>query len=414
VRLRGNSRTAINPLMNDIFISLVESNSYIELAHLQVEGKTEGHGRIEVKDRSIVLSAITKAAEIRPGEDLKLKATARDSAIFRITGSVLSVETSQRGTFAQYLRLTVQIDEVRGRESGKDPDEDLADAPEKITSNIAIPKLFASNATTTISVGISVLNVGSTDIKSDCLVIDDNSYVLQRRDLRVTWKPQPNRNIDSGIPLLAAVAYLHGAPTWYYYQSVRTKEDEFHQLRNNLKLPVTRLTPLTERLAKPHPEHAISVIKAITRLLSEHQFREQIHDMLHNFIVGTADSVDGVAATLLSAAALEGLCRVVQGQGEKGKANQMIRDTGKDLQLPDYVIEQGLKCWERVRDTLAHGHFYRAHNRDMNAHIPRSPDENIIHDLSRISGLFHAILLKTAGYAGPVAISKFEDRQAEI
>jgi len=401
--------------MNSFFLNLVESNFPIELAHLQVEGKSEGHGRIIIDNHCILLNAITKAAPvIRPGEDLKVKTTTLDGAILHMTGFVLSSKTSQRGPSAPYVQLVAEINQVRGRKSGKDPDEDLDDAPEEITTNLAIQKLAAYNAETITTVKNSALETGETHTRRDCLVIDDEAYVLKRVDLRVTFSPRANQDISAGIPLIAAVAYLHGAPMWYYYQTVRTKKDEFHELRNHLKLPITRLTPLTDRLAETHPDHVISIIKAVERLLSEHQFREQIHDVLHNFIVGTADSVDGVAATLVAAAATEGLCRVLQGEGKRGNAGQIIRDTAKGCQLPNHLADPGLRSWERVRDTLAHGHFYRVHDRYVNPNIPRSADENVIHDLSRVSGLFHAILLKTAGYSGPVAISKFEDREAEI
>jgi len=308
----------------------------------------------------------------------------------------------------------VQIDKIRARESGKDPDENVADAPEEITSNLAIQKLAAYNAATTTTIQSSALGMGASHTIRDCLVIDDNTYVLEKHDLRITWRAQPNQDINLGIPLLAAVAYLHGAPAWHYHQTVRTKKDKFYELRNNLKLPITSLTPLTNRLADACPHHAVNVIKSVATLLSVHRFREELHDVLHNFIVGTARAVDGIAATLLAVAATEGLCRVLQGQRDRGDAKQIITDTAKALQLPDQIVDPGLTSWERVRNTLAHGHFYQAHNRYINLYKPRSANENILHDLSRVSGLFHAIFLKKARYAGQFALSKFEDREAEI
>jgi hypothetical protein len=408
-------------LMNELFIALVESNSYIELAHLEVEGKGAGHGRIELDDRSIVLTAITKAtAAIMPSEFLKVKATTLDGGILRLTGVVSSIQYSQRPSslHTEYLQLVIQTYEVRACKSGKDPDENTPKALERITSNLAIKKLATHNAATITTIQSPTLGT-SVRPKNDCLVIDENTFVVENSDLRIIWKPQSNQDINSGIPLLAAIAYLHGAPAWYYHQAVCTKEDEFYELRNNLKLPITDLTPLTDRLAAIYPQHAINVLKSIATLLSEHQFREQIHDVLHNFIVGTARTVDGVAATLLAVAATEGLCRVLQGQvlprqRARGDAKQIITDTTRSLRLADQIIDPGLTSWERVRNTLAHGHFYRAHDRYINVNKPRSEDENIIHDLSRVSGLFHAILLKTAGYAGQFALSKFEDLEAEI
>jgi hypothetical protein len=399
--------------MNDPFLTLVESETPIELAHLEVEGKTEGHGRIVVNDRSIVLRAITKAtAGIRPGEDVKVKATTLDGRILRISGCLMSIN-NQLQPLTEYQALLVRVNAVRARASGKDPDEDLTDTPEEITINIAIPKLIASNATTTTSVQISTLGIGSQDTTRDCLILRDNTFILEKGDLRITWKRHPNQDANCGIPLLAAVAYLHGAPAWYYYQRVQTRKDRCYVLRNNLKIPITSLTPLTKRLADLYPDHAINVVNSASTLLSEHQFREKLHDVVHNFIVGTARVVDGVAATLVAAAATEGLCRVLQNKKNRD-AKQIIGNPAKELGLPKEIIDLGLTSWQRVRNTLAHGHFYLAHDRDAKPDLPRSANENILHDLSRVSGLFHAILLKTAGYSGPVAISKFEDRDAEI
>src|ERR1700730_7613358 len=111
--------------MNSLLLNLVESNSLIELAHLQVEGKSEGHGRITIDNHCILFNAITKAAAvIRPGEDLKVRATTLDGTILRITGFVLSLKTSQPGPSAPYVQLVAKIHRVRGRKSGKDPDED--------------------------------------------------------------------------------------------------------------------------------------------------------------------------------------------------------------------------------------------------------------------------------------------------
>ncbi len=256
--------------MNDLFITLVESNFPIELAHLEVEGKTEGHGRIVVDDFCIVLRATIKAtANVRPGEYLKSKATTLDGGILLITGYVLSIN-KQPQSLAEYQRLVVRVDTVRARASGKDPDEDLTDAPEEITTNLAIPKLVASNAATTTSVQTPMLGIGSHYTTRDCLVIRDNTYILEKKDLRITWKPAPNQDVNSGIPFVAAVAYLHGAPAWDYYQRVRTKKDRFYVLRNDLKLPITSLTPLTNRLADLYPDHAINVLNSVTTLLSEH------------------------------------------------------------------------------------------------------------------------------------------------
>jgi hypothetical protein len=43
-----------------------------------------------------------------------------------------------------------------------------------------------------------------------------------------------------------------------------------------------------------------------------------------------------------------------------------------------------------------------------------TPGGGIIHDLSRIAGLFHAIILKAGKYRGPVAASLLEDKIVQI
>jgi hypothetical protein len=88
--------------------------------------------------------------------------------------------------------------------------------------------------------------------------------------------------------------------------------------------------------------------------------------------------------------------------------------TAARLRLAQDTVALGLNSWERVRDTLAHGIFQRAHQSLVHPRKPARPaNENIVHDLSRISGLFHAIILKEAN-TGPFALSILEDKDGHI
>jgi hypothetical protein len=117
-------------------------------------------------------------------------------------------------------------------------------------------------------------------------------------------------------------------------------------------------------------------------------------------------------------AALEGLCRLLEGKidGQGGpSAKQIIEAATANLHLGQDIVAPGLNSWDRVRNTLAHGHFQHAHRSLVHPQKPaRAANETILHDLSRISGLFHAITLKVAGYSGRFALSILEDKEGQI
>jgi hypothetical protein len=215
--------------------------------------------------------------------------------------------------------------------------------------------------------------------------------------------------------ITTAVAYIHGAASWPYYVEIQAKGDATFSLRNSFHLPKTFLRPISNRLAKLNPEAVVNVVRSASELIATHRFSGEVHDILHNFIVGTGH--DAVAGTLLAAAALEGLCRLLEGKIDslKPSAKKIIEAATARLHLGSDVVLLGLNSWDRVRNTLSHGHFHRAHLCVVHPQRPaRAANENILHDLSRISGLFHAIILKEAKYTGPFALSILEDKEAQI
>jgi hypothetical protein len=204
--------------------------------------------------------------------------------------------------------------------------------------------------------------------------------------------------------------------SWLYYVEVQTKGDATFTLRNSFNLPTTVLRPITSRLANSNPDAVINVVKSTSELIATHRFKDEIHDILHNFVIGTAG--DAVPGTLVAVAALEGLCRLLEGKIDgprRPSAKEIIEATTARLRLGQDTVTLGLNSWERVRDTLAHGIFQRAHQSLVHPRKPARPaNESIVYYLSRISGLFHAIILKEAKYSGLFALSILEDKEGWI
>jgi hypothetical protein len=234
--------------------------------------------------------------------------------------------------------------------------------------------------------------------------------------VQITYIPDHGASPDAWVPITTAVAYVHGALSWPYYVEVQTKRDATFTLRNSFNLPRTFFRPITSDLADSNPDAVVNVVKTVSELIATHRFKDEIHDILHNFIIGTAG--DAVPGTLVAVAALEGLCRLLEGKIDGPRspsAKQIIEATAARLRLGQDTVALGLNSWERVRDTLAHGIFQRAHQSLVHPRKPARPaNENIVHDLSRISGLFHAIVLKEATYTGPFALSILEDKEGEL
>jgi hypothetical protein len=399
--------------MDDKIRNLITCGTKIELARLEIGGETkrQGHGEITLEDQKITLTIIGNSGpSTNFGELLKIKAEMTDGKILVATGF------PHKFTSRRYPRIVMHIREVVGRRSGKDPDEQTNEAPEVITTNLCFKELAVRNGKTIIREEREGIGGIHHEEKLDHLVIEgDRIYVQERNGLEITYAPDQGESRDAWLPVTAAIAYIHGTVSWPYYKAFQTKGDTDFVLTNDLDLPKTELKPINDRLGDLSPDAAVNMVKSIIGLISTHAFKTQIHDILHYFTVGTA--YDAVPGTLVAAAALEGLCRLLEGKidSDRPSAKEIIEEAISKLVLGKDVVDPGLASWDRVRNTLAHGHFQRALEARVHPKKPmRAANEGILHDLSRISGLFHAIILKTARYSGPYCTSVLEDKMGRI
>jgi hypothetical protein len=399
--------------MDDNIRNLITSGTKIELARLEIDGepKRQGHGEITLEDQKITLTIIgNSGTSANFGELLEIKAEMTDGKILVVTGC------PHKFTSGRYPKIVMHVREVVGRRSGRDPDEQTNEAMEVITANLYFKELAACNGRAVIREEREAIGGIHHEEKLDHLVIEGDRIYVQKRDgLEITYAPNQGECRDAWVPVTAAIAYIHGTVAWPYYKEFQTKGDTDFVLRNDLDLPKTELKPINGLLGDLYPDAAVNVVKSIIGLISTHAFREEIHDILHYFTVGTA--YDAVPGTLVATAALEGLCRLLEGKidSRKPSAKKIIEEAISNLYLGADVVDPGLGSWDRVRNTLAHGHFQRALESCVHPKKPvRAANEGILHDLSRISGLFHAIILKTAGYSGPYCTSILEDKVGRI
>jgi hypothetical protein len=383
--------------MNNAIRRLVLEAQNLHLAHVSIEGTTQrdGHGFLSRQGNVLTLTIFASNGTIVGlKENLRVKAETQSGEILIIEGRPHAI------TRGHYPRVEMHFDKLLGTNSGNDPASLQDKTIERITTRLSISDLIGANAKTIITEDRPEIEDYLSHEKTDCLVIEpDHFYVRQENGLEITCNLKPEEHRNVWLPITSAIAYIHGVPCWPYFTKLQGKNDATFELRNVLDLPRTKLRPIGNSTAMCHPTSLVQIAKSIAEMFSVHPASKKIHQILHNFVIGTAG--DGVAGTLVAAAALEGLCRLLEGKidGQRAPAKDIIKMAAGSLGLDLPPFSPALESWDRVRNTLAHGIFHRAYDVYPNPKKSRRlPGEDIIHDLSRIAGLFHAIILKAAKY----------------